>query len=140
MQVYVGDLFPRPVKRKGGPSGQVVEFPRCHKYLIPDPPVQTLEYRNLEEGCEKPNTVDENEKDRQPEPLARGDRGLVHPLRPLASSSVRGPRLEGDVEADVVSSLVHSSMRQYAVISVRSEKGCERLVIEYPDEKASAIL
>jgi hypothetical protein len=83
-----------------------------------------------------PNAVDENDKDRQPEPLARGDRGLVHPLRPLASSSVRGPRFKGDVEDDVVSSLVHSSMRQYAMISVRSEQGCERLVIEYPDEKS----
>jgi hypothetical protein len=80
--------------------------------------------------------VDENDKDRQPEKLARGDCGLVHPLRPLASSSVRRPRLEGDVEEVVVSSLVHSSMRQYAVISVRSEQGCERLVIEYPDEKS----
>ena len=36
---------------------------------------------------------------------------------------------------DVVSSLVHSSMWQYAVISVRSEPCCEQLVIAYPDEK-----
>ena len=35
-----------------------------------------------------------------------------------------------------MSSLVHSSMRQYAVISVRSEPRCDRLVIAYPDEKS----
>jgi len=35
-----------------------------------------------------------------------------------------------------VSSLVHSSMWQYAVISVRTEPRCERLVIAYPDEKS----
>lgn len=34
-----------------------------------------------------------------------------------------------------MSSLVHSSMLQYAVISVRSEPCCEQLVIAYPDEK-----
>ena len=32
-------------------------------------------------------------------------------------------------------SLVHSSMRQYAVISLRSAPACERWVIAYPDEK-----
>jgi hypothetical protein len=35
-----------------------------------------------------------------------------------------------------VNSLVHSSVWQYAVISVRSEQGCERLVIAYPDEQS----
>jgi hypothetical protein len=35
-----------------------------------------------------------------------------------------------------VSTLVHSSMQQYAVISVRTAPCCERLVIAYPDEKA----
>jgi hypothetical protein len=34
-----------------------------------------------------------------------------------------------------VSSLVHTSMQQYAVISVRTLPHCERLVIAYPDEK-----
>ncbi len=36
---------------------------------------------------------------------------------------------------DVVSSLVHSSMLQYAVISLRSGPCSEQLVIAYPDEK-----
>lgn len=46
-------------------------------------------------------------------------------------------RLQGGAqEVDVVSSLVHSSMWQYAVISVRSEPHCDRLVIAYPDEKS----
>jgi hypothetical protein len=34
-----------------------------------------------------------------------------------------------------VSTLVHRSIRQYAVISVRTGSHCERLVIAYPDEK-----
>jgi hypothetical protein len=34
-----------------------------------------------------------------------------------------------------VSGLVHTSTRQYAVISVRTLPHCERLVIAYPDEK-----
>jgi hypothetical protein len=34
-----------------------------------------------------------------------------------------------------VNSLVHASMRQYAVISVRTVPHCERVVIAYPDEK-----
>jgi hypothetical protein len=34
-----------------------------------------------------------------------------------------------------VSSLLHTSMRQYAVTSVRTVPHCERLVIAYPDEK-----
>lgn len=34
-----------------------------------------------------------------------------------------------------MSSLIHTSMREYAVISVRTEPRCERLVIAYPDEK-----
>jgi hypothetical protein len=38
-------------------------------------------------------------------------------------------------EVDDVSSLVYTSMRQYAVISVRTLPYCERLVIAYPDEK-----
>ena len=38
-------------------------------------------------------------------------------------------------EVDVVSSLVHTLMQQYAVISVRTEPRCERLVIAYSDEK-----
>jgi hypothetical protein len=38
-------------------------------------------------------------------------------------------------EVDAVSSLVDISMRQYAVISVRTVPPCERLVISYPDEK-----
>ena len=40
------------------------------------------------------------------------------------------------LEGDVVSSLVDSSMWQYAVIAVRTEPRCERLVIAYPDEKS----
>ena len=42
------------------------------------------------------------------------------------------PRLEGAA----VSSLVHGSMWQYAVISFRTEPRCERAVIAYPDEKS----
>jgi hypothetical protein len=53
-----------------------------------------------------------------------------------ASTACTEPRENVRLEDDVVSRLVHSSMRQYAVISVRSEQGCERLVIEYPDEKS----
>jgi hypothetical protein len=34
-----------------------------------------------------------------------------------------------------VSSLVHMSMRQYAVIKIGTAPHCERLVIAYPDEK-----
>lgn len=34
-----------------------------------------------------------------------------------------------------MSSLVDASMRRFAVISVRTEPGCERLIIAYPDEK-----
>jgi hypothetical protein len=34
-----------------------------------------------------------------------------------------------------VSRLVHISMRQYAVISVRRAPHCERLVVAYPDER-----
>ena len=43
---------------------------------------------------------------------------------------------EIEVITDVVNSLVHSSMWQYAVISVRSEPRRDRLVIAYPDEKS----
>jgi hypothetical protein len=53
-----------------------------------------------------------------------------------ASTACTEPRENVCLEGDVVSSLVHSSMWQYAVISVRSEQGCERLVIAYPDEKS----
>jgi hypothetical protein len=35
-----------------------------------------------------------------------------------------------------VSNLVHSPMWQYAIISVRTEPRCERLVIAYRDEKS----
>lgn len=34
-----------------------------------------------------------------------------------------------------MSSFVHTSIRQFAVISVRTPPHCERLVIAYPDEK-----
>jgi hypothetical protein len=57
------------------------------------------------------------------------------PTSTVGFTSCIGPakvRLEGDV----VSSLVHSSMWQYAVISVCTELRCERLVIAYPDEKS----
>lgn len=53
VEFYVPDLFPRTVKRKDCPSGQVVEFPRCVKHLVLDSLVQTLESQNLEEGYEK---------------------------------------------------------------------------------------
>ena len=67
---------------------------------------------------------------------------LVSSCRPLgarqsrASTACTEPRENVRLEGDVVSSLVHRSMWQYAVISVRSEQGCERLVIAYPDEKS----
>jgi hypothetical protein len=53
-----------------------------------------------------------------------------------ASTACTEPRDNVCMESDVVSSLVHSSMWQYAVISVSSEQGYERLVIAYPDEKS----
>lgn len=53
-----------------------------------------------------------------------------------ASTACTEPRENACLEGDVVSSLVHSSMSQYAVISARSEQGCERLVIANPDEKS----
>lgn len=53
-----------------------------------------------------------------------------------ASTACTEPRENACLEGDVANSLVHSSVWQYAVISVRSEQGCERLVIAYPDEKS----
>jgi len=44
------------------------------------------------------------------------------------------PHKEARPEGDTVSSLIHPSMRQYAVISIRTAPLCERLVIAYADE------
>lgn len=93
-------------------------------------------------------------------PLACNDSGLVYPLSPQLGTSFMGigqhwyqlspnslawascasisyiaPSEDPRLEIDVVSSLVRSSMWQYAVISVRTEPRCERVVIAYPDEK-----
>ena len=48
---------------------------------------------------------------------------------------VHEPGRHARPEVDVVSSLVHTAMRQYAVISIRTVPHYERLVIAYPDEK-----
>ena len=45
------------------------------------------------------------------------------------------PREHARLEGDVVSSLVNRAMWQYAVIFVRSEPRCERLVIAFPHQK-----
>jgi hypothetical protein len=52
-----------------------------------------------------------------------------------ASKSRIEPSEHTQLEVDVVSSLIHTSIRQYAVISVRTVPHCERLVIAYRDEK-----
>ena len=40
------------------------------------------------------------------------------------------------LKGDVVSNFIPSSVLHYAVISVRGEPSCERLVMAYPDEKS----
>lgn len=63
IEFYVRDLFPRTVKKKGCTSGQVVELPRCPKDTVLDAPVQTPEYRNLEEECETPQYREESDNE-----------------------------------------------------------------------------
>ena len=104
----------------------------------------TKELRKVE-GCRMRDDRDEHD-----ELIAAGAiypvpdcRALVSYCRPRgarqsrASTACTEPRENACLEGDVVSSLAHSSVWQYAVICVRSEKGCERLHI--PTRKACAI-
>ena len=53
-----------------------------------------------------------------------------------ASISCVAPSWDQRPEGDVVGRLVPGAMSQYAVISVRTEPRCERVVIAYLDEKS----